>query len=78
MSFLLAEPQGMVAAAADIEAIGATLSAASAAAATPTSSLLAAAGDEVSAAIANLFGTFGSEYQDVVTQFEAFHNEFHR
>ncbi len=78
MSFLLAEPQGMVAAAADIEAIGATLSAASAAAATPTSSLLAAAGDEVSAAIANLFGAFGSEYQDVVTQFEAFHNEFHR
>lgn len=29
-------------------------------------------------AIASLFGTFGSEYQDVVTQFEAFHNEFQR
>lgn len=78
MSFLLAEPQAMVAAATDIEGIGATLSAASAAAAVPTSNVLAAAGDEVSAAIANLFGTFGLEYQDVVTQFEAFHNEFQR
>ncbi|RUP05347.1 MAG: PE-PPE domain-containing protein [Mycobacterium sp.] len=78
MSLLLAEPQAMVAAAADIEGIGATLSAASMAAAAPTSNVLAAAGDEVSAAIANLFGTFGREYQDVVTQFEAFHNEFQR
>ncbi|WP_310778570.1 PE family protein [Mycobacterium sp. Z3061] len=78
MSFLLAEPQAMVAAATDIEGIGAALSAASAAAATPTSSLLAAAGDEVSAAIAQLFGTFGREYQDVVRQFEAFHGEFQR
>jgi hypothetical protein len=78
MSFLLAEPQAMVAAATDIEGIGATLSAASAAAAVPTSNVLAAAGDEVSAAIANLFGTFGREYQGVVTQFEAFHNEFQR
>jgi len=78
MSFLLAEPPAMVAAATDLEGIGAALSAASAAAATPTSSLLAAAGDEVSAAIANLFGTFGREYQDVVRQFEAFHGEFQR
>jgi len=78
MSFLLAEPQAMVAAATDIEGIGATLSAASAAAAVPTSNVLAAAGDEVSAAIANLFGTFGLECQGVVTQFEAFHNEFQR
>lgn len=30
------------------------------------------------AAIANLFGAFGSEYQGVLTQFEAFHNEFDR
>lgn len=40
MSFLLAEPQAMVVAATDIEGIGATLSAASAAAAAPTSSLV--------------------------------------
>ncbi|WP_205875859.1 PE family protein [Mycobacterium camsae] len=78
MSFLMAEPQIVMAAAADIEGIGAALTAASAAAAAPTSGLLAAAGDEVSAAIANLFGTFGREYQDVVTQFEAFHDEFQR
>ncbi len=78
MSFLLAEPRYLVAAAADIEGIGATLSAASAAAAAPTSNLLAAAGDEVSAAIADLFGTFGREYQDVVTQFEAFQAQFDR
>lgn len=78
MSYLLAEPQAMAAVAADIQAIGSTISAASAAAAHPTSTLLAAAGDEVSAAIANLFGAFGQEYQAVASQLAAFHAEFQR
>ncbi|WP_267888304.1 PE domain-containing protein [Mycobacterium ostraviense] len=46
-------------AAADLEHIGAAVGSASAAAAGPTSSMAAAAADEVSAAIANLFGAYG-------------------
>ncbi len=76
MSYVLAEPQIMAAVAADIDGIGSTISAASASAAGPTSSLLAAAGDEVSKTIANLFGAYGQEYQAVLAQVEAFHNEF--
>ncbi|WP_082274565.1 PE domain-containing protein [Mycobacterium innocens] len=56
----------MATAAADLEHIGAAVGSASAAAAGPTSSLAAAAADEVSAAIANLFGAYGREYCDRV------------
>lgn len=78
MSDLIAEPQIMASVAAEIEDIGTTLTAANAAAAGPTSSLLAAAGDEVSAAIANFFGAYGQQYQAIVGQIEAFNNEFQR
>ncbi len=78
MTYVIAEPQIMTAVAADIEGIGSAISAASAAAAGPTSGLLAAAGDDVSAAVANLFSTYGQEYQAVLRQVEAFHAEFHR
>lgn len=76
MSFLLAEPQALAAAAANIEGIGSSIGAASAAAAGPTSTVLAAAGDEVSAAIAKLFGGYGLEYQSVLTQAAAFQSQF--
>ncbi|QUR68612.1 PE family protein [Mycobacterium spongiae] len=76
MTFVMTQPQLMAAAAADVAGIRSTISAASAAAAGPTSGLVAAAGDEVSAAIARLFSAFGQEYQAVITQTAAFHNEF--
>ncbi|SOJ52654.1 PE family protein PE3 [Mycobacterium simulans] len=76
MTNLLAAPEIMTAVAADIESIGSTISAASAAAAAPTSTLLAAASDEVSAAIANLFGAHGQEFQAVIDQVEAYHAQF--
>ncbi len=52
MSFLIAAPEMLTAAAADIATIGSTISAADAIAAAPTTSVLAAAADEVSLAIA--------------------------
>jgi hypothetical protein len=76
MSFVIAEPELMASVAAEIEGIGSQLGAANAAAAAPTSALAAAAADEVSAAVADLFGAFGTEYQAVVAQFEAFHSQF--
>lgn len=78
MGYVLAEPALMATAAADLERIGAAVGSASAAAAAPTSRLAAAAADEVSAAIANLFGAYGREYQAIVKLLEAFQAEFTR
>ncbi|WP_346243002.1 PE family protein [Mycobacterium intermedium] len=52
MSFVVVGPEMLAAAATDLENIGSALSAANAAAAAPTMSLLAAAEDEVSTALA--------------------------
>lgn len=76
MTYVIAEPQLMASAAAQIDSIGSAFGAANAAAAAPTSALAAAAGDEVSAAIAGVFGAVGQEYQAVVAQFEAYHKQF--
>ncbi|OBK14155.1 PE family protein [Mycobacterium asiaticum] len=76
MTQLLVDPQIVSTVTANIDRIGSTIRAASAAAAAPTSGLVAAAADEVSAAIANLFGTHGQEFQAVVNQVEAYHGQF--
>jgi len=76
LSYVLATPGVLATAAADVEAIGSTITGANAATAGPTSRVLAAAGDEVSAAIANIFGVYGQEYQAVITQAAAFNAEF--
>jgi hypothetical protein len=76
MTSLIAQPQWMAAAAADVAEINSAISAAKAAAAGPTTSLVAAAQDEVSAATAALFGGFGREYQALLRQAAAFHDEF--
>ncbi len=76
MTNLLVEPEIITTAVADIEYIGSTVSAASAAVAAPTTGLLAAAADEVSSAIAKVFGAHGQEFQAVVGQVEAFHTAF--
>ena len=56
MSFLIAAPELVAAAATDLANIGSTISVANAAAAFPTTGALAAGADEVSASIAALFG----------------------
>jgi len=76
MSFVIAAPEMMTAAASDVASIGSTLSAANAAAAAPTSGIVAAAGDEVSAAIAALFSRHAQAYQALGAQAAAFHEQF--
>jgi PE-PPE domain-containing protein/PE family protein len=76
MSYLLAAPESLAAAATDVNGIAAAVHAANAAAAGQTSGVLAAAEDEVSAAIANLFSAHGNEYQAVVQRVAAFESEF--
>ena len=76
MSFLIAAPEYVTAAASDLANIGSTISSANAAAATPTSAVLAAGGDEVSAAVAAVFGAHAQAYQAISTQAAAFHQQF--
>lgn len=76
MSYVFAAPELVESAAQDLAGIGSALGQATAAAAGPTSSVLAAGADEVSAAISQLFGTHGQEFQAVSAQATAFHDEF--
>lgn len=76
MSLVIVAPEYVASAAAELENIGSALTAANAAAAAPTTGLAAAAADEVSTAIATLFAGFGSDYQSISTQANAFHQQF--
>jgi hypothetical protein len=76
MTYLTTEPQAMAAAAAEVDGIGSAISAANAAAAGPTSSLLAPAADEVSEAVADLFRVYGQEYQAVIRESGLLYGEF--
>ena len=76
MSYVVTTPEMLAAAAADVGNIGSAISTSSSTAAGPTTGLLPAAEDEVSAAIAKLFGAYGQEFQSVVSQAASFHNEF--
>ncbi|MCV6987681.1 PE-PPE domain-containing protein [Mycobacterium shinjukuense] len=78
MSFVIAAPETVAAAAAEVAGIGSAVNAANAAAAAPTTRLLAAAADEVSAAIAALFSSHAREYQALSAQLAAFHDQFVR
>lgn len=69
---LVVVPQWLSLAAADIAGVGSAVSAANATAFAPTTSLLAAAEDEVSAAIAALFSAHGRGYQAVSSQAHLF------
>jgi hypothetical protein len=63
MSYLVAAPEFLASAATDVSNIGSLLNAAHAAAAAPTTALAAAAGDEVSAAVASVFAGYGQTFQ---------------
>ncbi|SPM29511.1 PE family protein [Mycobacterium terramassiliense] len=78
MSQLISTPETLASAAADVQNIGSTINAARAGAAGQTTGLVAAAEDEVSAAIANLFGAYGQQYQTTLSQAANFHTEFTR
>src|SRR5262249_23005101 len=76
MSAVIAAPEMMTSAAADLETIGSDLSAAHAAAATPPTQVRPAAADEVSASIAHLFSGYGQEYQKLAGQAAAAQHQF--
>jgi PE family len=68
----------VTAAATDLARVGSTLSAANLAAVAPTSSVIAAGTDEVSATIAALFGAHAHAYQALSAQAATFHQQFVR
>ncbi|VBA51767.1 PE family protein PE3 [Mycobacterium attenuatum] len=78
MSFVVAEPDLMAAAASDVARIGSVISAANGAAAAGTTHLLAAGADEVSQGIAALFDGYAREYQAVSARIEAYHDQIVR
>jgi PE-PPE domain/PE family len=76
MTNLIAQPEIFATAAQDASTIGSAINDARAAAAGSTTNLAAAAEDEVSAITAQLFGSFGQEYQALLQQAAAFHGQF--
>ena len=76
MSFLNAAPDVLSMAATDLAGIGSTMGAAQTAAAAQTMGLEVAAADEVSAAIAEQFGTYAREFHALGAQAAAFHARF--
>jgi PE-PPE domain/PE family len=76
MPSLLTHPRLIAAAATDVAEIRSAIGAANSAAAGPTTGLVVAAQDEVSAAAAKLFSSYAQEYQAVIKQAAAFHEQF--
>ena len=76
MSFMNAQPAELTAAAENLQGIGSILAAQNAAAATPTTSVLPAAADEVSALTAAQFARHAEMYQAISAQAEAIHQQF--
>jgi hypothetical protein len=76
MENLVTAPELLASTAAEVEEIGSAIADANANAAGPTTRLVAAAEDEVSAAIAKLFAGYGQQYRAVLTQATAFHDKF--
>jgi hypothetical protein len=76
MTSMIAEPQLIATAAADAEQISSAINAARAAAAGPTTGMVAAAQDEVSALAATFFSSYAQEYQAMVGQAAAFNGQF--
>jgi hypothetical protein len=76
MSYVIAAPEMMTAAATDLAGIGSALSEAHAVAAGPTVGLVPAAADEVSAAVTHLFSQHAASYQALAGQAAAFQEQF--
>jgi hypothetical protein len=78
MSFVTTQPEMLAAAASQLQGIGTAIAAQNAAAATPTTGLVPAAADEVSAMTAARFAMHGQTYQAVSAQAAAMHEMFVR
>lgn len=76
MSYVIATPDLLTTAAANVAGIESSIRAANLAALAPTNTVLAAAADEVSTAIAALFSGHAQEYQAFSAQAATFHERF--
>jgi len=76
MSFLTTQPEALTAAAGSLLGIGSSMSAQNAAAAAPTTGVVPAAADEVSALTAAQFAAHAQMYQAVSAQAAAIHEMF--
>src|SRR5271156_2008686 len=75
MSFVIA-PELVTDAASNLANLGSAINAANAAAASPTSDVVAAGADEVSEAVASVFGAHAQFYQALGAQAATFHQQF--
>ncbi len=76
MSFVTTQPEALSAAATNLSGIGSALAAQNAAAAAPTTGVVPAAADEVSALTAAQFAAHAQMYQAVSAQAAAIHEMF--
>ena len=76
MSFVTTQPEALAAAAGSLQGIGASMNAQNAAAAAPTTGVVPAAADEVSALTAAQFAAHAQMYQSVSAQAAAIHELF--
>ncbi len=76
MSFVTTQPEALVAAAGTLQGIGSAMSAQNAAAAAPTTGVIPAAADEVSALTAAQFAAHAQMYQAVSAEAAAIHEMF--
>ncbi|KLO46783.1 hypothetical protein ABW17_02885 [Mycobacterium nebraskense] len=73
MSFVIAQPEALTVAASKLQGIGSSMAAQDATAAAPTTGVIPAAADPVSAVQAGIFSAYGSQYQSVAAQAQAIH-----
>jgi PE family protein/PPE family protein len=76
MSFVKALPEALAAAAGQLQGIGTSMTAQNAAIAAPTTGVIPAAADEVSALQATQFSAYGSLYQSISAEAQAIHEMF--
>jgi PE family len=76
MSFVSTQPADLTAAAENLQGIGSALTAQNSAAAAPTTDVVPAAADEVSALTAAQFAMHGQMYQAISAQAAAIHDMF--
>lgn len=76
MSFVTTQPEVLSAAAGDLQGIGTSVNAINAAAASPTTGVMPAAADPVSALTAAQFAAHAQLYQTISAQAAAIHEQF--
>jgi hypothetical protein len=76
MSFVTTQPEALTTAAGSLQGIGSAMSAQNSAAAAPTTGVVPAAADEVSALTAAQFAAHAEMYQSVSAQAAAIHEMF--